>query len=124
MPLIFRGRKKRRGSEKILYAQTHAKQRTISLDFLDGWLHSHLTISTLMVGVSLALMGLAGLTDAEKMSVYDSQAAVKAVNWAYLNTLSAWVGFLTSGSVFGWSLVLSYCLEVRTARCRCRTASP
>jgi uncharacterized protein YacL len=65
-----------------------------------------------MVGVSLALMGLVGLTDADSMAVYDSQAAVRAIAWAHLSTLSAWFGFLTSGAVFGWCLVLSHCLEV------------
>ena len=111
-------RRKRRGvagseaSERVLSGHVHARQRTISLDFLDGWIQSHLTISTLMVGVSLALMGLAGLADAEAMAVYDSQAIIKSISWAYLVALSSWAGFLTAGAVFGWSLVLAYCLEV------------
>ncbi len=80
---------------------------SISLDFLDGWIQSNLTISTLMVGVSLTLMGLVGFSDVDLMSAHDSDSTVKAITWNYLTTLCSWVGFLTSGAVFGWSLVLS-----------------
>jgi hypothetical protein len=110
MPLI---RKKKHGlSEKVFTAEAHSMKRTISLDFLDGWIQSNLTVSTLMVGVSLTLMSLVGFSDVDLMSAYDSESTVKAITWNYLTTLCSWVGFLTSGAVFGWSLVLSHCLEI------------
>jgi hypothetical protein len=87
------------------------RKRTVSLDFLDGYVQSNLTVSTLMVGVALTLMGMVPQADVATASTSDATSIINAQTWYHLVTLSSWMGFLASGGVFGWSLILQFLLQ-------------
>lgn len=109
MPNLTKRHRHRPPESADAVKQKGEEEGNISSEFIDGWIQSNLTISTLMVGVALTLMGLGGIQQAKEMAVYDGNAFFTADTWNDLATLSALVGFLASGAVFGWNIILLAC---------------
>jgi hypothetical protein len=82
MPLVRR-RAARNTPVKMTYAATHpgSRTRTVTRDYLDSYLSTILTVTTLLVGIGTAQYGLITFSIVEEVDQFDPSRSFSASTW-------------------------------------------
>ena len=82
MPLVRR-HAARNTPVRVTYAATHpgSRTRTVTRDYLDSYLSTIMTVSTLLVGIGTAEYGLVMWSSVEDVEQFDGSRTLSATTW-------------------------------------------